>query len=109
MIRFLLDTDHVSLQERGHLPLLTRLREQPPEALGVSVVTLQEAVRGRLAVLSRPPPPDQLPLAYAKLQQTVQFFSTVNVLAFDRRCQEQYEALRTLGVRSERSQVEQED
>ena len=50
MIHFLLDTDHVSLQERGHLPLLTRLREHPQEALGVSIVTVQEAVRGRLAL-----------------------------------------------------------
>ena len=43
MIRFLLDTDHVSLQERGHLPLLIRLRVQPPEALSVSIVTVQES------------------------------------------------------------------
>ena len=34
MIRFLLDTDHVSLQERGHLPLLT-LRAQ-----GIRIGTL---------------------------------------------------------------------
>jgi tRNA(fMet)-specific endonuclease VapC len=99
MIRFLLDTDHVSLQERGHLPLLTRLRVQPPEALSVSIVTVQESVRGRLALLSRQLPSDQLLLAYAKLQQTVQFFSTVHVLAFDRRCLEQYDALRSQGVR----------
>lgn len=67
MIRFLLDTDHVSLQERGHLPLLTRLREHPPEALSVSIVTVQEAVRGRLALLGRQLPPDQLLLAYSKV------------------------------------------
>ncbi len=99
MIRFLLDTDHVSLQERGHLPLLTRLRAQPPEALSVSIVTVQESVRGRLALLSHQLPSDQLLLAYSKLQQTVQFFSTVHVLAFDRRCLEQYDALRSEGVR----------
>jgi len=99
MIRFLLDTDHISLQERGHPPLLTRLREQPADALGVSIVTVQEAVRGRVALLNRQLPPDQLLLAYAKLQQTVQFFSTVTVLAFDRRCQDHYEKLRARGVR----------
>lgn len=93
MIHFLLDTDHVSLQERGHLPLLTRLREHPQDTLGVSIVTVQEIVRGQLVVLSCQLPPDQLLLAYAKLQQAVQFFSTVNVLAFDRRCQEKYEGL----------------
>jgi tRNA(fMet)-specific endonuclease VapC len=99
MSRFLLDTDHVSLQERGHLPLLARLRVQPPEALCVSVVTVQEAVRGRLALLSRQLSLDQLLLAYAKLQQTVQFFNAINVLAFDRQCHEKVEELRAQGVR----------
>lgn len=99
MSRFLLDTDHVSLQERGHPPLLIRLREQPADTLGVSIVTVQEAVRGRLAILNRQLAPESLLLAYTKLQQTIQFFSTVNVLAFEHRCQERYEALRAQGVR----------
>lgn len=87
----------MSLQERGQLPLLTRLREHLPEALSVSIVTVQGAVRGRLALLGRQLPPDQLLLAYSKLQQTVQFFSTV--LAFDRVCHEKMEELRAQGVR----------
>jgi tRNA(fMet)-specific endonuclease VapC len=83
MIRFLVDTDHVSLQERGHPSVLARLRTQPPEALGVSVVTMQEALQGRLALLHRQVVPDQIVLAYDKLQQTVQFFTQVHVVAFD--------------------------
>lgn len=99
MIRFLLDTDHVSLQERGHQPLLSRLREHAPETLGVSVVTMQEALQGRLAVLRRQAAPDQLLLAYVKLQQTVAFFTRVQVEAFDAACQRRVEDLRRQGLR----------
>jgi len=34
MIRVLLDTDHVSLHERGYLPLRARLASLPPEEEG---------------------------------------------------------------------------
>jgi hypothetical protein len=53
MIRVLLDTDHVSLHERGHLPLRARLASFPPEEVAVSVVTVEEMLRGRLAILAR--------------------------------------------------------
>ena len=53
MIRDLLDTDHARLHERGHPPLLTRLAALPPESIAVSVVTVEEAIRGRLAIRAR--------------------------------------------------------
>lgn len=98
-MRFLLDTDHVSLQERGHPSVLARLRVQPPEALGVSVVTMQEALQGRLAVLNRQQAAEQVLLAYAKLQETVHFFTRVQVVAFNVACQRRVEELRAQGLR----------
>jgi tRNA(fMet)-specific endonuclease VapC len=53
MIRFLLDTEHVSLHERGHPPLRARFEALAPDSIAVSVVTVEEALRGRLAVLAR--------------------------------------------------------
>jgi tRNA(fMet)-specific endonuclease VapC len=52
MIRVLLDTDHASLHERGHPPLRARLVSIPPEEVAVSVVTVEEMLRGRLAILA---------------------------------------------------------
>jgi tRNA(fMet)-specific endonuclease VapC len=57
MIRVLLDTEHVSLYERGHLPLRARLASYPPETLAVSAVTVAEMLRGRLALLAHIPHP----------------------------------------------------
>ena len=47
MIRVLLDTDHVSLHERGHLSVRVRLASFAPTEVAVSAVTVEEMLRGR--------------------------------------------------------------
>src|SRR5574341_1210141 len=75
MIRVLLDTDHVSLHERGHLPLHARLASGPPEEVAVSVVTVEEMLRGRLAILARRAEGEARVHAYGKLLETVLFYA----------------------------------
>src|SRR4051794_38773019 len=99
MIRYLLDTDHLTLQEHGHEPLRQRLASVPPEVVAVSVVTMEEFLRGRLAVLSRRLEGDAMVRAYAKLLETVQFFHLVTVVPFDANCKEQFQSLRALRLR----------
>ena len=89
MIRVLLDTDHVSLHERGHLPLRVRLASFPPEEVAVSVVTVEEMLRGRLAILARRSEGEARVHAYTKLLETVHFFSTIPVVPFDLACEQQ--------------------
>jgi tRNA(fMet)-specific endonuclease VapC len=99
MIRVLLDTDHVSLHERGHLPLRARLASFPPEEVAVSVVTVEEMLRGRLAILARRSEGEARVHAYTKLLETVRFFSTIPVAPFDMACEQQFQALRALRLR----------
>lgn len=99
MIRFLLDTDHISLHERGHGPLRERLEAVSPDLIAVSVVTVEEALRGRLAVLARHLAGEDRQRAYAKLMETVRFFASIQVILFDARCEQQYQALRSERVR----------
>ena len=42
MSLFVLDTDHVSLLQRGHPAVAARVLATPPEHLAVSVVTFEE-------------------------------------------------------------------
>jgi tRNA(fMet)-specific endonuclease VapC len=99
MIRALLDTDHVSLHERGHLPLRARLASFPPEEVAGSVVTVEEMLRGRLAILARRSDGEARVPAYAKLLETVLFFSTIPVVPFDMACEQQFQAWRALRLR----------
>ena len=99
MIRVLLDTDHVSLHERGHLSVRVRLASFSPAEMAVSVVTVEEMLRGRLAILARRAEGAARVHAYTKLLETVQFFSTVPVVPFDMACEQQFQALRAMRLR----------
>ncbi len=83
MTRFLLDTDHLSLQQRGHPHLAKRLAEHPSEEVATSVITMEEMVRGRLAILSRRSEGEARISAYRRFQDTVHLFCTVQTVAFD--------------------------
>ena len=52
MLKFLFDTDHLTLFDHGHPVLRKKLQSHPPDAVGISVVTVEENVRGRLAAIS---------------------------------------------------------
>lgn len=99
MIRYLFDTDHVSLQERGHPPLRARLAAAPPGSVAVCPVTVEEMVRGRLAILARRLDGDERVRGYAKLIATISFFSSVPIVAFDARCEARYQELVALRLR----------
>ena len=74
MIRWLLDTDHISLNERGHPAVQARLASIPPDAGAVSVITMEEMIRGRLAVLARQSKGETRIIAYRNFMETVLFF-----------------------------------
>ena len=54
MIRFLLDTDHVSLHERGHPPLRGRFEILSPDSIAVSVVAVVATILVARTLLARP-------------------------------------------------------
>ena len=99
MIRFLLDTDHMSLHERGHTSLRTRLSVIPPTEIAVSVITVEEMIRGRLAILARRSKGKTRVRSYAKFMETVLFFSSIAVVPFDLACERKFQELRSMQLR----------
>jgi tRNA(fMet)-specific endonuclease VapC len=95
MTRYLLDTDHVTLHAQGHAALRAKMASVPPEDLATSAVTVEETLRGRLAVLARRLGSEERIEAYARPVQSVRFFSTVPVLPFDRACEDRFQDLRS--------------
>ena len=99
MIERIFDTDHISLLERGHPEIQKRLTSALPNSLSVSVITVEEMLRGRLAVLAKRSEGEKRVHAYKKLMETVLFFSTITTIPFDISCERQFQKFRKQKIR----------
>ena len=86
-MRFLLDTDHISLLQRQsgrEFDNLTRnIGEQPRSEIALSIVSFHEQVLGCNAYINRSRDPVEIVRGYAMFDRLLRTFSTANVLAFD--------------------------
>ncbi len=96
---FILDTDHISLLQREHLPLAARLKALPPNQLATTVISYEEQISGRLAVVRRSRSGKDKAVSYFWLQKTLDFFCRLPVLPFDDRSAEIYEGLKDKKIR----------
>ena len=96
---FLFDTDHVSLFEQNNPQLVQRVKARAPGEVVVSPVSVEEALRGRLAVLARPLKGIQRIAAYAAFMDTVLLFCDWVVVPFDQACEHQFQQLQAQRLR----------
>jgi tRNA(fMet)-specific endonuclease VapC len=82
MTRYILDSDHVTLHQRRELAVVQRLADVPPDQVFVSIVTVEEQLRGWLAMIRRAPTPERLIATYASLHRAVTYFAQVNILDY---------------------------
>lgn len=93
MSLWVLDTDHVSLLQRGNPLVSQRLKTLNSAEIAVTIVTVEEQFGGRLHVIRQGSSRDEILLAYARLMATLNYFGTVNVLDFDNDAWNCYEQL----------------
>lgn len=96
---FVLDTDHITLYQQGHAALADRLAALPPGQLATSVITYEEQLEGRLAVVRRARTSAERVRAHYWLQRTLDFFCRMPILPFDEAAASEFDRLRKLGVR----------
>ena len=77
---FLLDTDQVSLDQRGHLLVRSRIQVAGPEQAVLSVITVEEQMRGWLATIHAASTPDARTTAYQRLRMTVEYFASFTII-----------------------------
>lgn len=96
---YILDTDHATLYQQGHPALGQRLAQLPPNQLTTSVITYDEQVSGRLAVVHKARNHQARIQAYYWLQRTLHFFCRMPVLPFDEAAAAMFQQLTTLKLR----------
>jgi len=94
MALFVLDTDHITLLQHGHPQIAERFIATPESDVAASIVTYEEQLRGRLAVIRQSKSPARLAVAYLRLREMQDFFCAIRLLDFDAKAVSIYETLR---------------
>ncbi|UBF23715.1 type II toxin-antitoxin system VapC family toxin [Kovacikia minuta CCNUW1] len=77
MTLWILDTDHVSLWQRGHLRVSEQIVDRGIASIATTVITAEEQLRGRLDVIRRAESGAMRVLAYARFRETLFFLSQI--------------------------------
>jgi tRNA(fMet)-specific endonuclease VapC len=96
MTLWVLDTDHLSLLERGNPKIQGRLRQVDTSSVAITIVTAEEKVKGRLAAinsLSGVERVDRLAVAYQALQSTIEDLQSLPILPFTDLARDRYREL----------------
>ena len=99
---YLLDTDHITLLDRGGEVgerLQARLVRIPPEEVVASVVSYKEQMRGWLAYIAQLRTVERQAAAYQRLTRMLEFSCTTPLLPFDEHAVEQFQRLWMLRLR----------
>ena len=99
MLQFLFDTDHLTLYQHDHPPLMQRLAIQAGDSVGICPINIEEVIRGRLATLGRVLTGVRHVEAYAHLVEAVELFPRFPLVPFDAPCETQFQNLQRTRVR----------
>ncbi len=99
MLQFLFDTDHLTLFDHTDLSVWQHFVQQPANSFGISAVTVEEYLRGRLATLARHQNGPLQVQAYSRLVESLLLFQQFPLVAFDAACESRYQQLRKLRLR----------
>lgn len=94
MSLFVLDTDHISLIQRGHSQVVEHLGAKLGSEVVASIISFEEQLRGRLAIVRRASSPDEMAMAYLRLREMQDFFCTIPLLDFNSDAAVVYKKLR---------------
>jgi tRNA(fMet)-specific endonuclease VapC len=92
---YILDTDSLSLYERGHPQITVRVEACPPGDLAVSIISVEEQLTGWYGLLRRARTTEQLAAVYQRLTETVGFLSRLRILTFTEPAIRRYDELGT--------------
>lgn len=96
---YLLDTDHISLDQRGYPVVNARIATAGPSQVAISMISVEEQLRGWLAVPRAAKNGDTRCAAYGRLRAAVEYFASITLVDYDRAADDLFESLRRQGIR----------
>jgi len=95
MLQYLFDTDHLTLFDHRHPLVRQRFAAAPVGSVGISAVTVQEYLKGRLAALARHSSGLKQIQAYENLVASVLMMLQFPIAPFDAASDQQFQTLRS--------------
>ena len=99
MTPFILDTDHLSLLERGHKQVTARFNQLSSGQIALTIVTVQEQFRGRFARINAARNEAELLRAFHWLHETVNTIADFQIIDYDFAASRIYTNLRQQKIR----------
>jgi tRNA(fMet)-specific endonuclease VapC len=93
--RYVLDTDILTLYQRGNLNVVRNAQSRPLDQLAVTIISVEEQLSGWYTELRRAKATAQLAQVYQRMTDAVRFFVRFHILTFAERAIARYEGLRT--------------
>jgi tRNA(fMet)-specific endonuclease VapC len=102
MTRFVLDTDTISLLQRGHPKVAARVGSHDPAEVATTIISVEEQLSGWNTLLRRAKTAKELVPVYERMTETVRFFARLPLLTFTEVAANVYERLRKQKPRTAR-------
>jgi tRNA(fMet)-specific endonuclease VapC len=96
---WILDTDRVSLFQRGHPQIINRLAKVASTELSITIITLEEQLRGRFQMTRRASSPGELIFAYQNLHITFDSLKSFSIIDFSPTASNIYSSLSSQKIR----------
>jgi tRNA(fMet)-specific endonuclease VapC len=95
-MRYVLDTDMLTLYEEGHPKVVGRVAAHPPESLATTIITVEEQLSGWFTMLRRARGHQASAQIYRRLAETVAFLGRIPIITFTEEAMTRFETLRGL-------------
>ena len=96
MSLYVLDTDILSLFQRGHAVVCQHVAAHAPTDLAIAVISVEEQLSGWYALLRSTKRRDELALAYQSLADSIPFLAQFRVLGFSEKAMDEFDRLAAL-------------
>lgn len=93
MSLYVLDTDVLSLYQRGHPGLSARVQSHELTELAITVISLEEQLTGWYTLLRQARQPEQTIVAYQSLVDSVLFLTQFRILSFSKAALDRFDEL----------------
>jgi tRNA(fMet)-specific endonuclease VapC len=99
MKKWILDTDHYSLIQRGNREVIARFQDIDPSEIYLTIITVQEQIKGRFKNIDEAKNSPKLVASYGWLLATINDFSRLSILPFDEKAYHHYDLFRSQQLR----------